>query len=238
MTALPIRTDPIADAIDARLIGHSCDRYIWLAFRWAIKEGRHANFSHGTIRQSGEHWLNLHGLEYAPAIKCVTDRAEKIALSDDMPDPVSTRPDVPPCLFCDFKTFCHETRKTNAVNCRTCAHSTARPDGTWFCERWGAPPYNRGAIPLDVQRKGCADHVIHPAMFPYTLDDALTTPLAAYYQIDGVSVCNGHADARVYSSAELLADPVGCARGQAEVNSALDAFGGKVVEVRRDDTTQ
>lgn len=346
MTALPISADPIAEAIDAAyeakadngfrphmgvsLLGHECDRYLWLTFRWAWQK-RHSGrmlrlfrFGHDfeatavewlamagiTVRatgadqmrvgfgghvsgsidgiasglpQSGKghvfeckthsaksfaevkrhgvyaakpmHWCQMQvymlgtGLERAlyfafnkdthevytervrldkAAAQALVERGKRIAVSDEMPDPVSTNPDIPPCLFCDFKTFCHETRTTNAVNCRTCAHSTAKPDGTWHCERW-----NKGPIPLDVQRKGCQDHVIHPALFPYPIDPEASTPIAAAYVIDGVTVWNGHADARIFSSEELLRDPVGCARTHAEVQPVMDAFpGSKVMEVR------
>ena len=47
-------------------------------------------------------------------------------------------------------------------NCRICAHSTALPDSTWRCEK-----HNADGIPLDFQRKGCADFDIHDHLLPF-----------------------------------------------------------------------
>lgn len=59
------------------------------------------------------------------------------------------------CRFCNYKNMCHG-RDVPEVNCRTCLHSTAAPDGTWTCARHG------GAIPVDFQREACEDHLFIP----------------------------------------------------------------------------
>lgn len=81
MTAIPVH-DPIGQAIDASyerrrefprqhlgcsVLGHKCDRYIWLQFRWAVRE----SFSGRMLRlfERGQHeearmvrWLTLAGI--------------------------------------------------------------------------------------------------------------------------------------------------------------------------------
>jgi hypothetical protein len=42
-------------------------------------------------------------------------------------------------------------------------------------------------------------------MVPWPLNEALSTESMAVYTIDGVEVSNGHPDATVYSSADLIA---------------------------------
>ena len=152
-------------------------------------------------------------------------RAKRIATSDRMPDPISTRPDWYQCKFCPAYAMCHEAKPTQHVNCRTCAHSTAKADGTWRCERHEADD-----IPEDFQHQGCEDHVLHPDMVPWPLDPDLSTESAAVYIIDGIAVSNGHPDATVFASSELVADPLGCAHGQAQIEKVKLAMpGAKVV---------
>ena len=90
--------------------------------------------------------------EYAEGM---VKRAQEIAISDRMPEPLSTDESWYECKFCPAHEFCFGDKKP-LINCRTCAHSTAREDSTWFCERWQA------TIPTDAQREGCRSHVIHP----------------------------------------------------------------------------
>ena len=83
------------------------------------------------------------------------DRSKRIALSERMPEPMNTNPSWWECKFCPAYNFCFD-KKIPEVNCRTCAHSTPKEDGTWFCERWKA------TIPPNAQYDGCRAHVIHP----------------------------------------------------------------------------
>lgn len=94
--------------------------------------------------------------EYAESM---LKRGQEIALSDRMPEPLGTDADFYQCKFCPAHDFCFG-EKLPLINCRTCAHSTARECGDWFCERWGA------VIPTDAQREGCRSHVIHPDLVP------------------------------------------------------------------------
>jgi len=125
-------------------------------------------------------------------------RGHRIALADRMPEPLSSNPAWYECKFCAAHDFCHGSKKTKEVNCRTCAHSTAEPDSTWTCAR-----FNNSVIPIETQYTGCDSHVLHPDLVPWQrLDgpDAWT----AVYVIDGVEVANGEGDANVFGSRELL----------------------------------
>ena len=133
-------------------------------------------------------------------------RGHRIALADRMPEPLSSNPSWYECKFCAGHDFCHGSKKTKEINCRTCAHSTAEPstpnsDAHWTCAR-----FDRSVIPIATQYAGCGSHVLHPDLVPWQrLDgpDAWT----AIYVIDGREVANGEGDANVYASRELLNAP-------------------------------
>ena len=150
-------------------------------------------------------------------------RGHRIALSDRMPEPCpGAGPSWHQCKYCPAYAMCWEKQPTQQVNCRTCAHSTAAKDGTFGCEHWLA------TIPLDAQHTGCADHVLHPGMVPWPLDDAQSTGAVAAYVIDGRVVKNGKAGPGVYSSTEILANPVGCTVGGV-VEEMREKFGAKII---------
>lgn len=87
--------------------------------------------------------------------KALEARAEKIVFSEEPLDRISDKEDFYLCRFCQFSDICHGY-KAPEVNCRTCAFSTPRPDGTWYCERhkWG--------LDKEAQREGCIDHLFNP----------------------------------------------------------------------------
>ncbi len=66
----------------------------------------------------------------------LVEKGKRLALDDRLPPPISTDPSWYQCKFCPAYKFCHETKLTKEVNCRTCAHSTAKEDSTFYCERW------------------------------------------------------------------------------------------------------
>jgi hypothetical protein len=125
-------------------------------------------------------------------------RAQRIALADRMPEPISTDPSWYVCKFCDAYSFCHETKITKHVNCRTCAHSTAKADSTWRCEK-----HDADGIPVDFQRAGCESHVLHPDLVPWQQKDSFDEWIGIYV-IDGVDVWNGTPSAYVFTSEEIL----------------------------------
>lgn len=340
MTAIPAPADLIAEKIDAAYAaedqspryhlglsyaGHHCERWIWLSFRWAVREkfkgrilrlfkrghdeearfkdalakigivvtddqkyvgfGSHVSGSidgiaTGLPQSSKPHLVEFktHGLKsfnelvakgvqeskpqhYAQmqtymlglgldralygavckdddrlhfervkldkdfALK-VIERAKRIATAERLPDPISTRPDWYQCKMCPAHDFCHESKLTKEVNCRTCAHSTPTAGGTWHCER------HKIDIPKEHQFDGCHDHVLHPDLVPWELSTELSTETTAVYMIEGNPIANGHPDTWVFASEELVADPVGCSLGRHEINRIKEAFPGAKVVAR------
>lgn len=272
------------------LLGHPCDRYLWLNFRWAAVEkfpgrilrlfrrgqneeatvvadlreigcvitdtgseqsrvdfGSHVSGSLDGVIQSGApgggnqshvleikthsqksfdalkkegvrkskpmHWIQMQvymlgkGLERAlyVAVNKNTDeiytervsldesiaasaieRGKRIALADRMPEPMrGGGPSWYECKFCPAYAMCWKSEPTKQVNCRTCAHSTAKEDSTFECEQWQA------VIPIHAQHEGCQKHALHPDMVPWALNEASSTDSVAAYVIDGQIVLNG-----------------------------------------------
>lgn len=149
------------------------------------------------------------------------ERGRRIALSDRMPEPISADPSWYQCKTCAAHKFCHETKLTEHVNCRTCAHSTAKEDSTWRCER-----YDADGIPVEFQRQGCDSHVLHPDLVPWQRKDGLDE-WTAVYVIEGRDVANGEGDAHVYTSREILANPK--ALGNKCIEELRQRFGGRIV---------
>ena len=133
------------------------------------------------------------------------DRAARIALTERLPAPISTNPSWYQCKMCDMYDFCHKTKMTDSVNCRTCAHSTPCDDGQWRCARYKS----KKPIPVEFQRTGCASHVIHPDLVPWPMSPT-SEGLDAQYIIDGTPVRNGEPDAHVFGSSEIIANPQAC----------------------------
>jgi len=147
--------------------------------------------------------------------EALRDKALRIVASETMPAPISTDPSWYQCRFCDAHEFCHTTKLTKEVNCRTCAHSTAMPDSTWRCER-----HDADGIPTEFQHEGCDDHILHPDMVFRQSDDEFD----ALYVIAGVPVMNGP---NGYASTELIANAPACAAGLGQ--AFREEMGGRVV---------
>jgi hypothetical protein len=150
-------------------------------------------------------------------------RGRRIALSDRMPEPISTDPSWYQCKFCDAHEFCHSTKTTEHVNCRTCAHSTAKENSTWRCER-----HDGDDIPVEFQRAGCESHVLHPDLVPWQRKDGLNE-WTAVYVIEGQDVANGEGDAHVYTSREILANPKMCSAGDEYIENMRQEFDARIV---------
>ena len=165
-------------------------------------------------------------VRYDPAsAEKLLDRGRRISTAERIPDPISTNPSWWKCKFCAAHSFCHERRLTQEVNCRTCAHSTPTDDGKWGCARWKVDH-----VEVEHQRTGCHAHVLHPDMVPWPIKDS-GDPSEAVYEIDGVDVRNGEADAFTFASQELIAGGEACA--SQEVGEVRRVFpGAKVKEVR------
>lgn len=155
--------------------------------------------------------------------KSLIDRGRRIVASDRLPPPISTDPNWYQCKFCPAHDLCHGSKLTKQVNCRTCAHSTAKPDGTWRCEA-----HEADGIPVDFQRVGCEDHVLHPDLVPWAQGESDSRWIAVY-MIDGKPVRNGHGDARCYTSREIVADPSACAGADKTIEYLRARMGGRIV---------
>ena len=151
-------------------------------------------------------------------------RGQRIALADRMPEPISADPSWYQCKFCPAHEFCHKTKTTKHVNCRTCAHSTAKENSTWRCER-----HDADNIPVDYQRTGCESHVLHPDLVSWQRKDS-PDQWTAIYVINGKDVANGEGDAHVYTSKELLANPAACASSDDFVNEIRKDMGGRIIK--------
>ena len=159
--------------------------------------------------------------------KDVADKAVRrghyIALSDRMPEPISSDPSWYQCKFCDAQEFCHQSKTTKHVNCRTCAMATPLSDSTWHCGKWDA------VIPVDAQHKGCEGHVLHPDLVPWQRKDG-PDEFTAVYEINGVNLANGDPEIEgVFSSKELLANSNACASDDPMIAEMRKAWGGRVV---------
>lgn len=317
MAKISKREDPIADAIDehhaeikeaprphmgASGLGHHCDRWIWLSFRWAVREkfpgrikrlfrrghneeatiqadleaigvkfqntgadqeyvnlGGHLGGSTDGIALSGipgggmqkhvveykthalksfndllikgvkdskpahfaQMQLYMHGLgikralyvavcknddrlyterlEYdAEAAEALLSRGKRLSTAERMPDPISTDASWYQCKMCPAHDFCHGSKLTKQINCRTCARSTPTPDGKWGCARW-----DENDVAPEHQEVGCEAHVLHPDLVPWSIKDSNHAD-EAVYEIDGKDVRNGEPDAFTFSSAELI----------------------------------
>jgi len=131
-------------------------------------------------------------------------RGKRLALADEMPPPLSTDPTWYQCRFCPAHDFCHVSKLSREINCRTCAHSTAKDDSTWRCER-----HDADGIPFDYQIKGCDAHTLHPDLVPWKVKDG-PKEWTLIYEIDGVDVPNGEPDETIFASREIIANATGC----------------------------
>lgn len=110
------------------------------------------------------------------------------------------------------------------VNCRTCAHSTAKEDSTWRCER-----HDADGIPVEFQRQACDSHVLHPDLVPWQRKDGLDE-FTAVYEINGVNIANGDPERQgVYSSKELLANVSACTSGDESIDRIRNEFDGRII---------
>lgn len=331
-TAHEKKADNHREHLGASLLGHPCDRYLWLTFRWAVKPtfpGRllrlfrrghneedtvisdlrligcalnerqtrvdfgsfvsgscdgiitgglpgyenqklvleiktHSKKSFDELCKKGvalakeQHYIQMqvymYGLKidqalyyavckdddriYTEHVRLAPDmakkyvgRGQKIALSDYMPEPLSADPSWYQCKMCNFHEFCHETKLTKEINCRTCALSTATSDSKFLCSK-----YDNWEIAAEHQRTGCPGHVLHPDLVPYERAESDSAHEAVYI-IDGQHVRNGEPDERVYSSAEIIADPHACAHADEVTEALRSTFDARLVSVNDEEPT-
>jgi hypothetical protein len=155
------------------------------------------------------------------AVKAIA-KGQRLALSDRIPPPISTDPTWFECKMCAGHDFCHGSKTTKEVNCRTCAHITPMADSTWHCAKWDA------SVPTEAQHTGCEAHVLHPDLVPWKRLES-PSDWVAVYEIDGQGLANGEPGEGVYGSKELLANAKACGSGNQFIADMRKDFGGRIV---------
>jgi len=149
------------------------------------------------------------------------ERGKRIAQQDRIPEPISADPSWYQCKFCPAHSFCHDEQPTQHANCRTCANSTALESSEWHCARWDSSP-----IPVEFQRTGCDDHVLHPDLVPWQQVDS-DTDWVGVYKVHGKTVRNGNCEG-CYKSSELVSNLDACLSGDETIEAIRREFGAKI----------
>jgi hypothetical protein len=174
-------------------------------------------------KNTSEIYTEVVKLDFDVAKKAI-ERGQKIALSDYLPEPISADSSWFECKMCSYHQFCFETHLTDSVSCRTCALSTANANSTFTCSK-----YDDYKIEAEYQRTGCEGHVLHPELTPWQRMES-DNPHEAVYIIDNQFVRNGEPDERVYSSKEIIADPVACAHPDDTTEALRVVFDARLVD--------
>lgn len=117
-------------------------------------------------------------IAYDPAVgKAMVARSEMVVNSPEPLTKISEDPTMRPCVWCDMRNICHlEKVEDLERNCRTCASSTPKKDGTWHCDLYDV------TIDSEKQRLGCTDHVFIPALLPWEQVDADEEQREVFYE--------------------------------------------------------
>ena len=153
------------------------------------------------------------------ALKAIA-KGQRLALTDRLPPPISADPTWFECKMCAGHDFCHGSKTTKEVNCRTCAHITPLSDSTWHCAKWD------DIVPTEAQHTGCESHVLHPDLVPWKRLES-PSDWVAVYEINGLGLANGEPGEGVYGSKELLANAKACS--DPAVNKIRAEWDGRVV---------
>lgn len=118
----------------------------------------------------------------------MVDRAQLVVES---PEPLSRVKDDPAyfeCKLCHQYAACQLGQVERLErNCRTCASSTPKPDGTWWCE------HKQSILDVDAQRAGCESHLFIPKLLPWPAVDADEAARRVVYKRgDGLHVIDHH----------------------------------------------
>ena len=152
-------------------------------------------------------------------------RARYIISAESPPERISKDPAYYICKFCPLAKVCHDDTMP-AVNCRTCVHGSAGPNGTWMC-----------ANGRDTA-KPCSDHLFVPDLLHWAEPvDGDPTWIRYRVKSTGKDFINVAAsgfpaiDAPHWESAEL-ANIRPAQIGNAAIESAREILGGRVEETR------
>lgn len=158
-----------------------------------------------------------------PAFDLLLERAERIVFGAEPPVRISDDPASFACKFCHLHAHCHGT-EAPAENCRSCAHSTPKKDGTWKCDKL------RSTLSEDSQRLGCPHHRVIPILLEKWAEpvDAVDDAVVYRNKLTGHEFKNGLRP-EGYASGELAACKDKRAIGAPELKAFRDEFDGRVV---------
>ena len=148
-------------------------------------------------------------------------KGEWISLADEAPPRISKDPTWFACKFCPAKHICHGGKPTKQINCRTCAHSEPKPNGTWTCNR-----HHADNIPEDFQHKGCEDHILHRDVVPWTRMEGDDNNVVTF-EINGQFIKNGNGK-DCFASSELVSNVDACLNPDEFIENLRSDFGGKI----------
>lgn len=129
------------------------------------------------------------------------DKAERLIEMTAPPDRISQDPAYYVCKMCNFWKHCHGGIAAES-NCRTCCYASPVADAAWSCDK------HKAKIADQVQRDGCQDHLMIPALVPYGEPiDGGESWVAYKHRDTGAMFVNGPANCSdygpVFSSKEL-----------------------------------
>ena len=165
-------------------------------------------------------WVHLDPVEYAK----LKARAERVIRAAEPPLRVSSDPSWFVCKMCDFAEHCHG-EKAPAVNCRTCAHSTAELDGD---SRWTCAIQGHGAldVPTSIQRTGCSQHRYIPILLEkFATQTDYVNGDVVYTDGTGATFANGDGPGALTSQEIRTAESKSMLGALADMKSQLAAQG-------------
>lgn len=152
------------------------------------------------------------------------DYAQGLIEMPTPPDRISSDPANWQCKGCTHHAVCHGGIAAEA-NCRTCCHASPGVNGTWDCD------HHSTKIDDTTQRKGCADHLLIPALTPYAQAiDGGPSWVAYKHRETGQVFTNGKQSVEGYGQAFTSLELQHCPAGLLQQASELkDVFPGAQV---------
>ena len=165
-------------------------------------------------------WVHFDPVEFAK----LKARAERVVTANEPPLRISNDPSWFVCKMCDFHEHCHG-EKAPAVNCRTCAHSTAELDGD---SRWTCAIQGHGAldVPTSIQRTGCSQHRYIPILLEkFATQTDYVNGDVVYTDGTGATFANGDGPGALTSQEIRTAESKSMLGALADMKSQLAAQG-------------
>jgi len=108
---------------------------------------------------------------------------QQVITSKSPPPRVSDKADGFMCRFCNFKEFCHESKRPARRTCRNCIHGTAVNCDNKYpifqCGRTDTP------MDTELQKTGCGYHLFEPSLMPGEIIATDEENETITYEIDG-----------------------------------------------------